>query len=127
MRRGDDVVIYATGIMTAIALDTAEILAESGAEATVLNVPTIKPLNTEIVLDTAAGKTLSVTMEEHWINGGLGTAVAETLAEVRDTPPLLRIGVRDQFGQSATADELLEHYGLTSPQVAETIIRALGS
>ena len=126
MRRGDDVVIYATGIMTALALDTAGILAEQATEATVLNVPTIKPLRTGAILDAALGKTLCVTMEEHWISGGLGSAVAETLAEVRHTPPLLRIGVRDEFGQSATADELLEHYGLTPVQMADSILAAIG-
>jgi transketolase len=126
VREGDDVVIYATGIMTALALDTAEILAEQGVEIMVLNVPTIKPLNIEIVLSAAEGKQLAVTMEEHWIHGGLGSAVAETLVEVRGTPPLLRIGVRDQFGQSATADELLDHYGLTPAKMADTIVDALG-
>ena len=126
MRRGDDIVICATGIMTALALDTAEILADQGIETSVLNVPTIKPLNTEAILDAALEKKLCVTMEEHWISGGLGSAVAETLAEVRNTPPLLRIGVRDKFGQSATADELLEHYGLTPVHMAESILNAMG-
>lgn len=126
MRRGDDIVICATGIMTALALDTAEILADQGIETSVLNVPTIKPLDTEAILDAALGKKLCVTMEEHWISGGLGSAVAETLAEVRNTPPLLRIGVRDKFGQSATADELLEHYGLTPVHMAESILNAMG-
>ncbi|MGD9146197.1 MAG: transketolase C-terminal domain-containing protein [Anaerolineae bacterium] len=125
LRRGEHLVIFATGIMTALALDTCEILAESGFEAAVLNVPTIKPLNRRAILDAAAGKKLSVTMEEHWISGGLGSAVAETLAEVRGTPPLLRIGVQDRFGQSATADELLEHYGLTPAKMAETILERL--
>ncbi|MBU0702862.1 MAG: transketolase family protein [Chloroflexi bacterium] len=125
MCQGDDIVIYATGIMTAIALDSAEMLAESGIGATVLNISTIKPLDAEAILGAAAGKTLSVTMEEHWISGGLGSAVAEILAEVRNTPPLLRIGVRGEFGQSATADELLEHYGLTSAQMAESILKAV--
>jgi transketolase len=125
MREGDEVVIYATGIMTALALDTAEILVGQGIETMVLNVPTIKPLNTKVVLGAAEGKQLAVTMEEHWIHGGLGSAVAEVLAGVRSTPPLLRIGVKDQFGQSATADELLEHYGLTPKQMAQAIFKAL--
>lgn len=127
LRQGEQLAIFATGIMTALALDTSEILAESGFEAAVLNVPTIKPLNRKAILDAAQGKQLCVTMEEHWISGGLGSAVAETLAEVRGTPPLLRIGVQDRFGQSATADELLEHYGLTPARMAETILEALPS
>jgi transketolase len=114
--------LYGTGIMTALALGTAEILAGEGLEAAVLNVATIKPLAAAEILAAAAGKGLAVTMEEHWISGGLGSAVAEVLAEAGEAPPLLRIGVADQFGQSATADELLAHYGLTPPQMAETIL-----
>ncbi|HSR30393.1 MAG TPA: transketolase C-terminal domain-containing protein [Anaerolineae bacterium] len=125
MRQGDDIVLYATGIMTALALETAEILATQGLETTVLNVSTVKPLNAKAILEAAAGKELAVAMEEHWIVGGLGSAVAEILVEVRGTPRLLRIGVQDQFGQSATAEELLEHYGLTPKRMSETILNAM--
>jgi transketolase len=121
LRQGQDLVIYATGIMTAMALDTAEILAREGIDAGVLNVSTIKPLAMEALLGAVEGKRLAVTMEEHWISGGLGSAVAEILAEVGHTPPLLRFGVEDQFGQSATADELLEHYGLTPSRMGAAI------
>jgi transketolase len=127
MRQGADLAIFATGIMTALALDTAKILSNQGIEAAVLNVPTIKPLNTGAILEAARGKRLAVSMEEHWISGGLGSAVAETLAEVAGSPPLLRFGVEDQFGQSASADELLTHYGLTPARMADRILRrALG-
>jgi transketolase len=125
MREGGDIVIYATGIMTAIALETADSLSGQGIEASVLNVATLKPWNTTPILDAAAGKRLAVTMEEHWISGGLGSAVAETLAEADGTPRLLRFGVRDMFGQSATADELLEHYELTPGHLASQIIESL--
>jgi transketolase len=127
MRQGDDVVIFATGIMTALALDTCRHLSEAGIEASVLNVPTIKPLNNQAILEAAANKKLCVTMEEHWISGGLGSAVAETLAEVHGMPPLLRIGVHDAFGQSATADELLAHYGLTPDSMAKSILERIHS
>lgn len=127
MRQGDDVVIYATGIMTALALDTCQHLSEAGIEAAVLNVPTVKPLNSQAILEAAANKVLCITMEEHWISGGLGSAVAETLAETRGSPPLLRIGVHDAFGQSATADELLAHYGLTPASMAESILEKIHS
>lgn len=125
MRRGGDVVIYATGIMTALALDTAELLASEGLEAIVLNVPTIKPLERGAVAEAAWDKRLAVTMEEHWISGGLGSAVAEVLSGAASMPPLLRIGIDDQFGQSATADELLQHYGLTPAQMAASILKKL--
>jgi transketolase len=127
MRSGSDIAIYSTGIMTALALDTAENLASKGIESAVLNVPTIKPLDAASILGAAKGKRLAVTMEEHWISGGLGSAVAERLVEMGDMPPLLRIGVEDQFGQSATADELLEHYGLTPDKMAETILSRIES
>ena len=125
VRPGEDVAIFTTGIMTALGLETASILSDRGIEAAVLNVATIKPWNAATILDGAVGKKLCVSMEEHWISGGLGSAVAETLAEERDTPPLLRIGVDDRYGQSATADELLAHYGLTPEQMAEDIEKKL--
>jgi transketolase len=126
MRLGQDIAILATGIMTARALETAGILAGHGIEAAVLNVPTIKPLNVPAILDSVKGKKLAVTMEEHSIIGGLGGAVAEALAETAATPRLLRIGVHDSFGESGTAEELLEHYGLTAPKMAAEIMQALG-
>ena len=125
VRQGNDLVIYATGIMTALALETAAILAGEGIDAAVLNVPTIKPLDAKTVIHAAKGKQLAVTMEEHWISGGLGSAVSEVLAETRDTPALLRIGVNDAFGQSATAAELLQHYGLTPDQMSVAILNKL--
>jgi transketolase len=126
MRAGKDVAILGMGIMTAKALDTAEILAQQGVESAVLNVPTIKPLNSDAILRAVRRKRLVVTMEEHSIIGGLGSAVAELLAETAGTPRLLRIGVQDCFGQSATADELLDYYGLTPQKMAPAILTALG-
>ena len=71
------------------------------------------------------GKRLALTLEEHPIIGALGSAVAELLAETARTPRLLRIGVHDRFGQSASADELLEYYGLTPASMAKRILQAL--
>ncbi len=121
LRSGEDAILYATGIMTALALDTARILADQGVDATVLNVPTLKPLPAAAISGPARGKRLCVSMEEHWIVGGLGSAVAEALSEAGAMAPLLRIGVDDRFGLSGTADELLEHYGLTPAQMADRI------
>jgi transketolase len=126
MRAGNDITLLATGIMTAKALETAGILAAQGIEAAVYNVPTIKPLDGRAILDASTGKKLAVTMEEHNIIGGLGSAVAEVLAEGAGTPRLLRIGVHDRFGESGVADELLDHYGLTAPKMAAEILRSLG-
>lgn len=126
LRAGGDVVLYATGIMTAKALATAALLARKGVEATVINVPTLKPLSAGDIAAAARGKRLCVTMEEHWIVGGLGSAVAELLTEAGATAPLLRIGVDDRFGLSGSADELLEHYGLTAGGMADRILERLG-
>lgn len=125
LRTGRDVVLYATGIMTAMALDTARLLETDGIEAAVLHVPTIKPLDVEAVARPATGARLVVTLEEHSIIGGLGSALAEALAEAGHMPRLLRIGIQDCFGQSGTADELLEYYGLTPMHMASQIRRAL--
>lgn len=125
MRGGADVVLYATGIMTALALETARILAGKGVEAAVINVPTLKPLSGDEISAAARGKRLCVTMEEHWIVGGLGSAVAEALSEAGRIAPLLRIGVDDEFGVSGSADELLEHHGLTPGQMAARVLARL--
>jgi len=125
LRSGQDVVLLATGIMVAKALETADILAAQGIDAAVLNVSTIKPLGADAIVGAALGKRLAVTMEEHSIIGGLGSAVAEILAGSASTPPLLCIGVEDQFGQSGVADELLEYYQLTPKQMVGTILQRL--
>jgi transketolase len=125
VRKGTDVVLFATGIMVAEAIDAADILARHAIDASVVNVSTIKPLDAKAIFDTCVGKSLAVTMEEHSVIGGLGSAVSEILAESARAPRLLRIGVEDVFGQSGTADELLEHYGLMAPQVAQRIRTAL--
>lgn len=123
LRPGKDVAIIATGIMVAKALEAARQLAAEGLDVGVINMSTIKPLDREMVERVGRQTRLVVTAEEHSIIGGLGSAVAEVLAEGRFAP-LLRIGVRDEFGQSATADELLEHYGLTGPKLAAQVLAA---
>ena len=123
LRRGSDVAILATGIMVAKALEAADLLAAQGMSVRVVNVSTIKPLDRDMVEAAGTEARLVVTAEEHSIIGGLGSAVAEALAEGRYAP-LLRVGVNDEFGQSATADELLDHYGLTGAKMAGRILDA---
>ncbi len=120
LRTGKDVAIIGAGIMVAKALEAAELLAREGIDVAVVNMPTIKPLDRALVERLGAEVRLVVTAEEHNIIGGLGSAVAEVLAE-GDYAPLLRIGVRDEFGQSGLADELLDHYALTGEKVAAQI------
>ena len=108
---GSDVTIIATGLMVERALDAAERLADEGIKARVINMATIKPLDEEIVLAAAKETGAIVTAEEHSVIGGLGSAVAEVLAEKLPTP-VVRVGVNDTFGMSGAALELLEKFGL---------------
>ncbi len=119
LRQGSDVSIFATGIMTAKALDAAETLAKQGIQAEVINVHTIKPLDEETVLASAKKTGKVVTAEEHSIIGGLGSAVAEVLARQCPTKQAF-VGVQDSFGESGSPNDLLEKYGLT----AEAIVKA---
>lgn len=119
LRQGADVSIFATGIMTAKALDAAETLVKRGIQAEVINVHTIKPLDEETVIASAKKTGKVVTAEEHSIIGGLGSAVAEVLARQCPTKQAF-VGVQDSFGESGSPDDLLEKYGLT----AEAIVKA---
>mgnify|MGYP000470859231 FL=1 len=119
LRQGSDVSIFATGIMTAKALDAAETLAKQGIQAEVINVHTIKPLDEETVIASAKKTGKVVTAEEHSIIGGLGSAVAEVLVRQCPTKQAF-VGVQDSFGESGSPDDLLEKYGLT----AEAIVKA---
>ncbi|WP_238915675.1 transketolase family protein [Clostridium sp. YIM B02555] len=118
LREGNDILIIATGIMVAKALEAAEILSKESIEATVVNIASIKPLDTELIVSLARNKGKVITAEEHSIIGGLGSAVAEVLSEEYPTK-LKRIGLKDVFGQSGTPDLLLKHYGLTSEAIVE--------
>jgi transketolase len=116
--------------MVWMALQAAEILAQKGVEATVINVSTIKPLDEAAVLAAARAVPLVVSVEEHSVIGGLGGAIAEVLSgaalDGKGTPaPLLRLGTHDVFGESGLADELLEKHRLTGPAIAEDVLGAL--
>ena len=112
LREGKDLTLVATGIMVTTALEAATELAAEGIEATVLDMHTIKPLDAEAVISAAKSTGAIVTAEEHSIIGGLGSAVAEVLAE-NSQVPLKRVGIQDSFGESGKPAELLEKYGLT--------------
>ena len=116
-REGRDVTIVATGYMVHLAVEAAETLAKEGIDAGVINVHTIKPLDTELIADAARRSGAIVTAEEHNVIGGLGAAVCEALAESCPVP-VLRVGVEDQYGRSGKVPELLELYGLTAENIA---------
>jgi transketolase len=124
LREGTDLTFMTTGLMTAAALAAADILQEEKISARVVHHGTIKPLDVETVVRAARETGAIVTAEEHSVIGGLGGAVCETLAEGCPVP-VERVGLRDQFGQSGTAEELLSHYGLTAAHLVEAAERVL--
>ena len=114
---GKDVTIVATGIMVDMALTARQMLAAEGISARVINIHTIKPIDREIIMAAAAETGAIVTAEEHNVIGGLGSAVAEVVAETKPVP-VLRIGTEDRFGKSGKVPALLEEYGLTPAAIA---------
>lgn len=117
VRPGNDVSVFACGIMTAQALEAAEILSGEGISAEVVNVSTIKPLDAETILYSVRKTGCGVSAEEHSIIGGLGAAVAEALIDAWPVP-MERVGVPDTFTESGKPDELLKKYGMTPTDIA---------
>ena len=118
VREGKDIVIFACGMMVSEALAAADILADAGISAAVADVHTIKPLDKDFVLEQANKCGAALSVEEHTVLGGLGSAIAETLAEAGLGLPFRRLGLMDQFGQSGKPAELLKHYGLDGASIA---------
>ena len=121
---GNDVTIVATGLMVNEALIAANSLKEQGISARVINIATIKPLDKDIILKAAKETGAIVTAEEHTVIGGLGSAVAELLAEEYPVP-VLKLGVNDVFGHSGPAVKLLDEFGLRAVNIKEKAIKAL--
>lgn len=117
LKEGTDVTIIATGLMVNEALMAAEKLAGEGVSARVVNMATIKPIDRDIIIDSAKKTGVIVTAEEHNIIGGLGSAVAEVVCETVPVP-VLRVGVNDTFGKSGPAVELLHEFGLDADNIA---------
>ena len=125
LREGSDVTIVATGILVASALEAAEKMAAEGISAEVINIHTIKPLDKEIIIESAKKTGKVVTAEEHTIIGGLGGAVCEALSEEYPVP-VCRIGINDVFGESGSASALLVKYGLDGDGVYRKVKEYLG-
>lgn len=125
LQGGSDVAIFATGHMVSKALEAAELLVKDHIQARVVNISTLKPLDEAVVLQAAGEVGLLVSVEEHSIIGGLGSAIAECVSALSAVPPLLRFGVCDVFGESAQADELLEKHRLTAQLIADDVRHAL--
>ncbi len=124
LRDGQDVTVVAVGMMVQMALTAADILAEEGISVRVIDMHTIKPLDTEILLAAARDTGCIVTAEEANIVGGLGSAVSEYLTSVCPVP-VIRHGVEDEFGRSGAAQKVLEAYHLTPAGIADKVRQAL--
>ena len=124
LRDGSDAAIVATGLMVNEALIAAELLAQEGISARVINIHTIKPLDKDIIIKAAQETGTIITAEEHSIIGGLGSAVAEAVCEGCPVP-VRRIGVNDTFGHSGPAVDLLKQFGLSAEHIAEVVREAV--
>lgn len=122
LREGKDATIIATGIMVDAALEAYNILSEEGIKVEVINIHTIKPIDKELIIKSARKTGIVITAEEHSIIGGLGSAVCELLSENMPTP-VVRVGVKDTFGESGKPAELLKAYGLTASDIAKAVKR----
>ncbi|MGH0052053.1 MAG: transketolase family protein [Sphaerochaetaceae bacterium] len=118
---GTDLVLFACGIMVAVALACAKELEQKGVSIAVVNIHTIKPIDEECILKYAKKCKKVVTMEEHSVIGGLGDAVADILIGTGYCSIFRKIGIQDRFGQSGTPEELLDEYGLSVPRVLEQL------
>jgi transketolase len=117
---GTDVTIIATGLMVGNSIDAAKMLAEKGISAKVINMATIKPLDEELVIAAAKETGKVVTVEEHSVIGGLGSAVCDVLSEKLPTP-VLKVGVNDEYGHSGPALDLIAEFGLDAKGIAEKV------
>lgn len=125
LRDGKDVSIFASGIEVAEAMKAAEELEKQGIEADVINIHTVKPLDTDMVLESARKTGAVVTAENHSIIGGLGSAVAENLIENHPVP-MKRVGVTDHFGEVGKTDYLMDKYGLRAKDIVNAAKLAIG-
>lgn len=124
LNKGTDVTIIATGLLVERAIQAVELLKNEGISASLINMATIKPIDRDIILDAAKSTGCIVTAEEHNVIGGLGSAVAEVVAEEYPVP-VLRVGVEDTFGKSGPALELLEIFGLNAQNIVAKAKKAI--
>lgn len=125
IKDGKDVTIIASGLMVAEAMEAGKALAEQGIDARIINIHTIKPIDRDIIIKAAKETGRIVTVEEHSVIGGLGSAVGDVVLE--ECPvPVIKIGMNDKFGESGAAKELLKKYGLCAENIVAVTKAALG-
>jgi transketolase len=120
IRQGSDVTVLVTGILLGQAIEAAALAEQEGIEAELIDIHTIKPIDTAAIVGSARKTGSVITVEEHSVIGGFGGATAEVLAE-RHPVPLIMVGVRDTFGESGDIEQLYEKHGLTAKQILESI------
>lgn len=124
LRDGSDVTVMAIADMVPVALDAADLLSADGISARVLNAASLRPFDRDAIVAAAADTGAIVTAEDHFVHGGLGGIVAETLAEERPVPVEF-IGMRDRYGTSGASDVVLEYFGLTADAIASSARKAI--
>ena len=124
---GTDVVVFASGLLTAEALSAAQILEQQGISTSVVDMYSIKPLDSQRVRETASAAKLVITCDNHNTIGGLGDAVSSVLLEHRVYRPFVKLGVSDEFGEVGPVSYLMERFGLTSKDIAKVAVDALGA
>ncbi|MDH4460419.1 MAG: transketolase C-terminal domain-containing protein [Flectobacillus sp.] len=124
MNEGTDVSIFATGHLVWEAIQAGEILAEQGINAEIINIHTIKPLDSEAILASVKKTGCAVSAEEHQMNGGLGDSIAQLLMQEHYVP-LEYVAVNDSFGESGTPAQLMEKYGLNAASIVEKALKAI--
>ena len=124
VEEGTDATIVATGIMVDAAIEAKRLLADQGVNVRVINIHTIKPLDDELIVKAAKETGVIVTAEEHSVIGGLGSAVSEVITE-KHPVPVLKVGVKDVFGESGKPDELLKAYNLTAEDIVNKVKEAI--
>jgi transketolase len=124
LNKGNDVTVFCTGEMVRVSLEAQEILEKEGISVQVVNISTIKPMNEKLIIDLVQNTKAVVTVEEHNIHGGLGSAISEVIMKTKI--PIVPVGVKDRFGQSAgNYEELLIEYGLTKEEVCRAVKEVL--
>ncbi len=125
MKDGKDITVIATGLMVAEAVEAGKALAEMGIDARIINIHTIKPIDRDIIIKAARETGKIVTVEEHSIIGGLGSAVGDVVLEEFPVP-VIKIGINDVFGHSGAAKALLKEYGLSAENITKVVKGVLG-
>ena len=124
LNAGKDVTIVSNGDILAESIKAGEILEQKGISVEIISLPVVKPLDSITIIESAKKTGFVVTVENHSINGGIGSAVCEILSEACPTK-VLRIGMNDTFGQSGTPRDLLKHYELDAESIAKRILKEL--